>query len=160
MNELTVDESQELEKCFYEMQEKCQQEIEYIDEILRPTKLSSSSNADFNIALVEATLKIETAISLAIRFYLEKTSPHDIYQLSTPLSKELAILQLTKDKFISDLDKEIQSLVLSLALVKSGNAVLHPTIFLSYHKLIKEILYIRPSTLFSMVDEVLDRLNR
>ena len=115
---------------------------------------------DLTIDLKVFSSKIATSISLAVRFYLEKSAQPDIYQLSTSLSKDLAILQLTKDKFINDLDKEIQSLAVYTELAKSGSAVLHPTIFLPYHERIKEILYIRPATLFSMADEVVVRLNR
>jgi len=160
MHELTIDESQELEKCFYEMQGKCEQEIDKIDEILRPSKAHILPNTDFHLILVDATNKIGASISLAVRFYLEKSALPDVYQLSTSMSKDVAIIKLTKEIFIDNLNKEIRVLAMSILSVQSANTVLHPTIFIPYNILAQKILDIRPSKLFSMAHEVLVGLNK
>ena len=160
MNSLSSSESQELEKCFFEMQGICQIEIKNIADILQLSRTTILLNKDFNTTLSEATNNMTLAISSAIRIYLLILVEHDNPQeLTLPLNNPV-ILYLAREEFIDDLVKEIQSLSRSMVLAKSGSSVLHPTIFIPLHMLIKAIQEIRPSTLFSLAYEALIRLNR
>jgi hypothetical protein len=160
MNELTASESHELEKCFYEMQGTCQQEIKIIDEILFPSKSPISLNIDFNTILAEPTNKITFAITSAITTFLLVLIKHEIPKDKTLPSNHPIITQFVKEKFINDLNKEIKLLISSIVSAKFNNTVLHPTILIPLHKLTNPIEHIRPSTLFSLAHEVLIKLNK
>lgn len=156
MNLDSVSQSQShlLEKCFYEMQTRCQNEIESIESVLFSPQILISENTDFKKIVSKSINNLSDHISSAIRFYADTlmVSEHD--QSDIFKDNEIKIDGIIKEQFVDELNIEIYSLARLIVTTINKPSLLHPTILIQYHVVIQKIKDIRPSTLMELVNKI------
>lgn len=153
LDSVSQKQSQQLEKCFYEMQSNCQNEIENIEATLFSPKMLVSENIDFKKIFSKSIYNLNDHILSAIRFYAMILMDGKSKESTTALNNDV-IGSIIKEQFIDKLSIEINSLANLILSTINKPSLLHPTILIQYQNATQKIKDIRPSTLMELVNKI------